>query len=53
MRHGLWCLGPESRGRTLEGARLPPIVLPDLDGVAFDVASLRGQKVLLLAWSPW
>jgi hypothetical protein len=28
-------------------------VLPDFDGKPFDVASLRGRKVLLLAWASW
>jgi len=51
----LWALGPESiGGRALTTAAMPDIVLPDLrTGDAFDVASLRGQKVLLLAWATW
>jgi hypothetical protein len=28
-------------------------VLPDFEGNAFDVASLRGRKVLLVAWASW
>ena len=28
-------------------------VLPDFDGNPFDVAGLRGRKVLLLAWASW
>ncbi len=52
-KHGLWCLGPEAGRRTLADARLPELVLPDLEGQAFDVASLRGRKVLLLAWASW
>ena len=50
---GLWCLGPESGGRALTSARAPELVLPDLDGVPFDLASLRGTKVLLVAWASW
>ncbi|MDQ3044487.1 MAG: hypothetical protein M3R06_04970 [Chloroflexota bacterium] len=49
----LWALGPEAGGRVLTSARLPPIVLPDLDGQLCDLAMLRGQKVLLLAWASW
>lgn len=53
--HGLWALGPESvGGRALTTATMPEVVLPDLrTGDAFDIASLRGQKVLLLAWATW
>ena len=50
---GLWCLGPEAGGRALTSARAPDLVLPDLDGVPFDVTSLRGSKVLLVAWASW
>jgi hypothetical protein len=50
---GLWCLGPEAGGRALTSARVPELVLPDLDGTPFDLASLRGTKVLLLAWASW
>jgi len=52
-RHRLWCLGPESGARTLPGAWLPEIVLPDIDGTPFDLATLRGSKVLLVAWASW
>lgn len=51
--HTLWALGPESGGRVLERAQVPEIVLPDLDGNLFDLASLRGQKVVLHAWASW
>jgi hypothetical protein len=52
-KHGLWALGPESGGKVLDGTALPDIVLPDFDGNAFDVATLRGRKVLLVAWASW
>jgi hypothetical protein len=52
-RHGLWALGPESGRRVLESAELPPIVLADVDGRPFDLASLRGEKVLIAAWASW
>jgi hypothetical protein len=53
--HGLWALGPETavNGRALTTAVAPALTLPDVDGVPFDLASLRGQKVLLLAWASW
>jgi hypothetical protein len=52
-RHELWALGPESGGRVLESAELPPIVLTDVDGRPFDLTSLRGEKVLIAAWASW
>jgi hypothetical protein len=52
-RHELWALGPESDGRVLESAELPPIALVDVDGRPFDLASLRGEKVLIAAWASW
>jgi hypothetical protein len=51
---GLWALGPEALGgRTLASAFAPELVLPDLNGEAFALSSLRGKKVLLLAWAPY
>ncbi len=51
---GLWCLGPETlAGRALTTARAPELVLPDLDGYEFRLGSLRGRKVLLVAWASW
>jgi hypothetical protein len=52
-KHGLWSLGPESGGRTLATARFPDLTLPTGQGQDFDFRSLRGQKVLLLAWASW
>ena len=52
-QHGLWAIGAESGGHVLESARMPDVVLPDFGGQPFDVASLRGRKVLLLAWASW
>jgi hypothetical protein len=52
--HGIAALGPESLGgRALVGAQAPELVLADPDGRAFHLSSLRGQKVLLVAWSPY
>lgn len=52
--HGLWAVGPWSgNSRTLTGAAAPNLVLPDLDGNDFDLASLRGSKVLIVAWAPY
>src|SRR6266567_766927 len=52
--HGLWALGPRSGDRrVLDSARMPDLVLPDFDGNAFDLASRRGRKVVLIAWASW
>ena len=52
-RHGVWALGPESGDYVLGSAELPPIVLQDVDGRPFDLASLRGEKILIAAWASW
>jgi hypothetical protein len=52
-KHGLWALGPRAGGRVLEDTLLPEVVLPDFEGNNFDVAGLRGRKVMLLAWASW
>ncbi len=50
----VWALGPSTTGRALDSAELPDLVLPDLrTGEPFDVGTLRGRRVLLLAWASW
>jgi hypothetical protein len=50
----LWALGPSTvTGKALATAEAPSVTLPDLDGNPFDLATLRGQKVLLVAWASW
>jgi hypothetical protein len=52
--HDLWALGPESLGgHALATAEAPELVLPDVDGNEFRLSSLRGQKVVLVAWAPY
>ena len=56
VRHSdaLAALGPATfGGRVLATAEAPELVLPDLGGEPFELASLRGQKVVLVAWSPY
>jgi hypothetical protein len=52
---GVSALGPATAvtGRALTTAVAPELELPDAAGNAFRLSSLRGQKVLLLAWSSW
>lgn len=52
-RAGLWALGLEAGGKALATAVLPDIELPDADGRPFRISSLRGTKVLLVAWASW
>jgi len=50
----VWSFGPESLGgRALATAVSPELVLPDVDGNEFHLSSLRGQKVVLVAWAPY
>jgi hypothetical protein len=53
--HGLLALGPETAvtGRALTTAVAPDLELADVDGAPFRLASVRGQKVLLVAWASW
>ena len=52
--HSLWALGPESLGaHPLVTAQAPDLVLDDLNGEEFHLSSLRGQKVVLVAWAPY
>ena len=56
VRHSdaLAALGPATfGGNALATATAPALVLPDLDGKPFDLSSLRGQKVVMVAWSPY
>ena len=51
---GLWALGPESIGaHALVTATAPELVLDDINGDEFRLSSLRGQKVVLVAWAPY
>ena len=51
---GVWAVGPASLGgRALTSAQAPELELPDLEGRPFRLSSLRGRKVVLVAWSPY
>lgn len=52
--HGVWAVGPDSvGGRALASAEAPELVLPDVAGNEFRLSSLRGKKVVLVAWAPY
>jgi len=52
---GVWALGPETglTGRALTTATAPDLTLPDVNGAPFRLSSLRGQKVVMVAWASW
>lgn len=51
---GIWAIGPESFNKhALTSAEAPELVLDDINGHEFRLSSLRGQKVVLVAWSPY
>jgi hypothetical protein len=52
-QHGLWALGAEAGGRALRSAIAPELELPEFRGGSFRLSSLRGTKVLLVAWASW
>jgi hypothetical protein len=53
-QHGAWAIGPATvGGRALATAEAPELTLPRLDGTPFTLSSLRGKKVLLVAWASW
>lgn len=54
--HDVWALGPAAGPdrRALTTAQAPELELPDLrTGEVFRLSSLKGQKVMLLAWASW
>jgi hypothetical protein len=52
-RHDLHALGPESGGRALSSARMPDLQLPDRHGRPFSLSSLRGTRIVMVAWASW
>jgi hypothetical protein len=50
---GLWALGPEAGGRALLSATMPDLELPDRHGRPFSLRSLRGTRVVMVAWASW
>jgi hypothetical protein len=50
----LAALGPATvSGRALTTVEAPELVLDDFDGNEFRLSSLRGEKVVLVAWAPY
>jgi hypothetical protein len=53
QEHGLWALGPESGERALLSADMPDLELPDRNGRPFSLRSLRGTRIVMVAWASW
>jgi hypothetical protein len=52
--NGVWALGPETAtGRALSTAQAADPELIDRQGNPFRLSSLRGRKVLLVAWASY
>ena len=51
--HGVWALGPATGGRALASAVAADPVLQTRDGPAFQLSSLRGRRVIMVAWASW
>ncbi len=52
--HGVWTLGPATlNGRALASAQSADPALVTRDGETFRLSSLRGRKVLLVAWASY
>ena len=51
--HGLYAVGPASGSSLLAGGGCPEIELPNLLGAPFNLAALRGRKVVIVAWASW
>ena len=49
----LWALGPASSGGRALSDVQADFELPTLEGTPFQLASLRGKKVLVYAWAPY
>jgi len=51
---GMLAIGPRATDHVLASVAAPPLTLPDVrSGEEFALASLKGTKVLLLAWASW
>lgn len=52
--HGVWALGPgTTTGKVLSTAAAPDPELIDRQGEPFRLSSLRGRKVVLVAWASY
>ena len=51
--HGVWALGPATGGRALTTAAAADPVLRTREGDAFQLSSLRGRRVIMVAWASW
>ena len=50
---GLWALGPAADGPGLSSVDAPELTLPTIDGEQMSLASMRGRRVIMVAWASW
>jgi hypothetical protein len=50
---GLWALGPPSGGKALASAEAPNVTLIDRNGESFSTNSMRGRRMVMIAWASW
>jgi hypothetical protein len=51
--HRLWALGPPSGGKALASIEAPNITLIDRNGESFSMQSMRGRRMVMVAWASW
>jgi hypothetical protein len=51
--HGVWSLGPSTGGPGLATAVAADPVLMTRQGDPFQLSSLRGRRVIMVAWASW
>lgn len=51
--HGVWALGPSTGGPGLATAVAADPVLMTRSGDPFQLSSLRGRRVIMVAWASW
>jgi hypothetical protein len=51
--HGIWALGPAAGGKALPSVEAPNITLIDRNGESFSMQSMRGRRMVMVAWASW
>ncbi len=51
--HNVWALGPSAAGVALASAVAADPTLIDRNGASFQLSSLRGRRVIMVAWASW
>lgn len=51
--HGTWALGPPAEDAGVTSVEVPDLTLPTVDGEQMSLASMRGRRVIMVAWASW